>query len=100
MLTIETRYLGPTDRQPSRVAAFTTIGRPSTGGRARLVMALPYDMAIPEAHATAARLLAEREGFAGHWQLFGETERGYLFGRLTAERPESFEVAAKESEDD
>lgn len=84
MLTIETRYLPHTDYREARISAQTTTPRPSTGRRERLT--IPRDgLATPDWHRRAAEALARRAGWAGEWRLFGETERGYLFGRVTVE---------------
>jgi len=56
---IQTRYCGPTDSRGSRVKVWAQAG----------TIYVPWDHArgVPDNHAAAARVFAERWGWTGHW---------------------------------
>lgn len=81
MLTIETKYIGPSNTRGSRVSAKTTNSKPTTGKPERLTLSYDHGLDSIGAHLKAAQALAQREEWPGIWTLVGETERGYLFAR-------------------
>lgn len=77
MITIKTKYHGPTNYRGSRVSAQVT----SSLGDKKERLSIAYDQSLDtlSAHMKAAQALAEREGWDGKWVLVGDTESGFLF---------------------
>lgn len=71
MIAIETRYIGPTDRRGSRVAATTANGH-------RMVIAYDPSRSQQDAHRKAAECLAREMGWTGKL-VCGSTKAGYVF---------------------
>ncbi|MEZ2409844.1 hypothetical protein AB6806_23920 [Bosea sp. RCC_152_1] len=74
---IVTKYLGPTNSRGSRIKATASAGS--------VTIPYSYDLRTEDAHAKAAKVLARKMGWAGHWHGGGTPEgTGYVFVNSTA----------------
>ena len=84
MLTITTKYLGPTNHRGARItASYRPSGGLESSQRRAFTVTVPYDHGASQAtaHAIAFRALVEKLGWqdlAPNWRS-GENDRGYSF---------------------
>ena len=84
MITIFTRYLGPTNHRGSRYSACTADGR-------RVTLAADYALDASDNHARAARALVRKLKLApATIARFGDTpdRKGYVFAIIERETPD------------
>jgi hypothetical protein len=73
MTTIETHFLGPTDRRGSRYMAR------ALGTNHRIIIGADDRLDYRENHRLAALALAERQGWTGRWLMGDAGPRGYVW---------------------
>lgn len=71
MITIETKFYGPTNTRGSKIIASTCNGH-------RLSISYPYELSGEACHRKAAQALADKMGWAGRL-IAGGTKAGYAF---------------------